>query len=185
MKKPSITIYLIGFAGVGKFTIAKELSKNGYKIIDNHLINNPILSLLELDGITPIKESAWTAIREIRSVILDFISHDRKSNFIFTNELLEENHDHAIYNQIKKTTEERGSLFIPVKLIITREDEHKKRIQNPQRRERLKECHWPIERLEKGLIDISHQNLMTLDVTDLSPMQAAEQIIIFVGSLYN
>lgn len=44
MKHP-ITLYLIGFAGTGKYTIAKELVKFGYKVIDNHLINNPIFSL--------------------------------------------------------------------------------------------------------------------------------------------
>lgn len=39
---PPITLYLIGFAGTGKYTIAKELAKVGYKLVDNHLINNSI-----------------------------------------------------------------------------------------------------------------------------------------------
>jgi shikimate kinase len=36
-------IYLIGFAGAGKFTIAKEICKSAEaRLVDNHLINNPI-----------------------------------------------------------------------------------------------------------------------------------------------
>ena len=42
-------IYLIGYAGTGKYTIAKELEKSGYVICDNQLINNPINALLNYD----------------------------------------------------------------------------------------------------------------------------------------
>ncbi|HJD60261.1 MAG TPA: hypothetical protein LFW20_06440 [Rickettsia endosymbiont of Omalisus fontisbellaquei] len=41
-------IYLIGKPGTGKYTIAKELSKSGYVICDNQLINKPIFALLVL-----------------------------------------------------------------------------------------------------------------------------------------
>lgn len=45
MTRP-VTLYLIGFAGTGEYTIAKEIANHGYKVVDNHLINNPIFSLL-------------------------------------------------------------------------------------------------------------------------------------------
>ena len=86
---PPITIYLIGFAGSGKYTIAKEIAKYGYKVVDNHLINNPIFSLLDLDEKTPIPENARLFTRKIRHVVLDFVSHDQKANYVFTNELVE------------------------------------------------------------------------------------------------
>ncbi|MGL5939284.1 MAG: hypothetical protein ACRC2S_02685 [Waterburya sp.] len=39
-------IYLIGFAGVGKYTIAKAISEHlSVKIIDNHYILNPKIKL--------------------------------------------------------------------------------------------------------------------------------------------
>ncbi|HJD62051.1 MAG TPA: hypothetical protein LFW14_00310 [Rickettsia endosymbiont of Degeeriella rufa] len=41
-----------------KYTIAKELSKSGYIICDNQLINNPIFALLEYDGFKEIPELA-------------------------------------------------------------------------------------------------------------------------------
>lgn len=46
-----VRIVLIGFPGVGKLTIAKELSAMvSAKIVDNHWVNNPILRLLDEDG---------------------------------------------------------------------------------------------------------------------------------------
>lgn len=92
------TIYLIGHAGVGKYTIAKELSDFNFKVVDNHLINNSIFSLLDLDGVTPIKENAWETISEIRKSVLGFVCQDTVSNYVFTNELQEEKCDHVIYS---------------------------------------------------------------------------------------
>lgn len=47
-------IYLIGFTGTGKLTIAKEIAlKIDIRVVANHLINDPILSLIQADGKTP------------------------------------------------------------------------------------------------------------------------------------
>jgi shikimate kinase len=46
-------IYLIGFAGCGKLTIAKAIQKKiDCILVDNHLINNVIFSLIDPDGKT-------------------------------------------------------------------------------------------------------------------------------------
>lgn len=177
MTTQPITLYLIGHAGVGKYTIAKELSKSNFKVVDNHLINNPIFSLLDLDGVTPIKESVWETISEIRKSILGFICQDALSNYVFTNELQEEKGDHVIYNQVKNTAEARRSIFIPLKLIINDETEHKKRISNPQRKELFKETTLPFGRIKKGLIQIQHPNLKELNITNLNPAQAVEHVL--------
>lgn len=43
-------IYLLGFPGTGKYTIAKEICKQAdFKLVDNHLINNPLFTLIEND----------------------------------------------------------------------------------------------------------------------------------------
>lgn len=180
MSSAPITIYLIGHAGVGKYTIAKELSKFNFKVVDNHLINNPIFSLLDLDGTTPIKVDAWKAINEIRKSVLGFVCQDTQSNYVFTNQLLEEKIDHVIYNQVKNTAEARESIFIPVKLIISDESEHKKRISNPQRKERFKETTLPLDRIAKGLIQIQHPNLKYLDITHLTPAQVVKHLLEFM-----
>ncbi|HEX6477597.1 MAG TPA: hypothetical protein VF043_02040 [Ktedonobacteraceae bacterium] len=47
-------VYLIGYAGTGKYTIAKELARlTGAVIVDNHLINNPVFSIVGASGNTP------------------------------------------------------------------------------------------------------------------------------------
>lgn len=88
-----ITLYLIGFPGTGKYTIAKALVKYGYKIVDNHLINNPILSLLELNENAVIPDFIWDLIREIRASVFRFISHDKFSSYVFTNVLYDTEND--------------------------------------------------------------------------------------------
>ncbi|MBY0291774.1 MAG: GNAT family N-acetyltransferase [Alphaproteobacteria bacterium] len=177
-----ITIYLIGFSGTGKYTIAKEIVKADYKIVDNHLINNSIFSLLDLDGITPIPEEAWVPVRKIRKIILDFISSDAKSNYIFTNELFEADNDWRVFCQVKETAEKRGSLFVPVKLIISPE-ERKRRITNPERGLRYKSTNPAEIHKKKGLIKIGHPHLLEVDVTDLSARDAAEKILCFAKTL--
>lgn len=171
-----VTIYLIGFSGTGKYTLAKELEKSHYKIVDNHLINNPIFSLLTIGKLTTIPEEAWEAISKIREAVLDYIALDREHNYVLTNELLEDESDHQIFNQVKMIAERRKSLFVPIKLEIS-DNEHEKRMTNPQRLERFKETRYPVERFKAGLISVDHPHLTTLDVTVLTPQQAAEKIL--------
>ncbi len=40
-------MYLIGYGGTGKYTIAKEIAAlTGAVVVDNHLINNPVFSVV-------------------------------------------------------------------------------------------------------------------------------------------
>ena len=53
-------VYLLGPYGVGKLTIAKELcAETAAILVDNHLINNPILSVIGADGVTPLPAQTW------------------------------------------------------------------------------------------------------------------------------
>jgi hypothetical protein len=48
-------IYLIGFPGTGKYTIAREIAQQeDFRLVDNHLVNNPLFNLIHADGITPL-----------------------------------------------------------------------------------------------------------------------------------
>ena len=118
----SVILYLIGLAGTGKLTIAHALQPLGYKIIDNHLINDPIFRTLNLDGNTPIPEEAWTAVHKIRTIVLKYITTDHIQNFIFTNELLEGSvSDARTCKKIQSAAKKRGSTFIPVRLLVSSE----------------------------------------------------------------
>ncbi|MBA3814397.1 MAG: hypothetical protein H0X26_07920 [Alphaproteobacteria bacterium] len=178
----TVTLYLIGFAGTGKYTIAKEIAKHGYKIVDNHLINDPIFSLLNLDGATSIPGNAWNAIAEIRNAVLNFISQYPPSNYVFTNVLLEDEGDRAFYDSMLTKTDSRGAIFIPVKLHIS-SDEHEKRVRSPERKEKFKVTSRSADEIEIGLIHIDHPHLFELDVTHLSAEQAATEILNFIESI--
>lgn len=178
----TVTIYLIGLAGSGKYTIAKEISKNGYKLIDNHLINNPILSLLDLDGISPIPKIAWDAIYDIRNAVLKFIQKDNHANYVFTNELLETNIDRDIYNRVLNTAIKRNSIFVPVKLQISSE-ELARRIVSRERQKLFKTTNIDEAYNFKELINITHKNLLELDITNLEANKVSSKILFHVARL--
>lgn len=183
MKKP-ITLYLIGLPGSGKYTIAKELAKSGYKVIDNHLINNPIFSLLDLDNETAISDKAWDSIAAIRDAVFRFIAHHPSANYVFTNVLLEDKEDRAFYDRMLLEAEKRGSLFVPIKLHVA-SHEHEIRIKAPERKEKFKATSLLEHDKQKGILQIEHPLLLELDVTDLSAKQTAAAILDFVKEVEN
>lgn len=173
-------VYLLGRPGVGKYSIAKEMKD--YKLCDNHLINNAILALLPLDNDSSIPKLAWDYITKIREVVLSFIASESKMDYVFTNNLYENDFDRKIYSQIQKTANKRKSIFIPV-MIHADPDEHKRRIQEPERQNRIKTINPADMRLDEQLIKIEHPNLLELDVTNMSASEAAQQILRHIESI--
>ena len=183
MKDSTLIVYLIGKPGVGKYTIAKELTKNyGFIVCDNQLINNPVFELLQYDGYAKISDFAWDSIGRIRKEIFDFLIKMHENNYVLTNCLAETDEDRELYEQVKSMAEMRGSLFVPVQLRITKE-EHLKRLTRPERRERWKSID-PQDAEDNGpLISICHPHLFELDVSILSPQQAALKILDHVSKI--
>lgn len=173
MTQPTKIIYLTGKPGVGKYTIAKELAANhGFIVCDNQLINNPIFELLQYDGYAKIPDFAW----DIRAEVFDFLAHHTQNSYVLTNCLANTQEDGEIYGQVQYIAQTRGSLFIPVQIQINKE-EHLKRLTRPERRQRWKSID-PLDAEDNGpLISISHPNLFSLNVTNLSPKDAAEAIM--------
>jgi len=173
-----VTIYLIGLPGTGKYTIAKEIAKSGFRIADNQLANNPIFELIGYDGSREdaVTRDAWHAISQIRNVIFAFIEGDKQSNYVLTNVLLDDQGDKDLFDQVMSLAEKRNSIFVPVKLIIS-EEENARRIVNEDRKKRFKQI-VPIKDYHSAkLITISHPNLLELDVSDKSAAEAARIIL--------
>ncbi|MBX9696797.1 MAG: hypothetical protein K2X53_01800 [Alphaproteobacteria bacterium] len=177
-------IYLIGQPGTGKYTISQALAKKGYTICDNQLINNPIFALINYDGFTMVPERAWKAIAQVRNAVFDFLSSWQEGNFVLTNCLFENEGDRRCFLQVEAMAMKRGSLFMPVKLYISKE-EHLRRIVEPSRRERWKSIDPNDVYADEPILAIQHPNLFELEVSELSPDQAAEFIIEQAMSLKN
>lgn len=182
LKNNTYIIYLIGKPGTGKFTIAQELAKFGYIVCDNQLINNPIFTLLNYDGFSKIPEIGWNAIGQIRTAVFNFISIEQHHNYVLTNCLFEDEGDRMCFAQVESMALKRGSIFAPIKLIIS-EDEHLKRITEPSRRARWKSIDPQDVYETKPLITIKHPHLFELDVSQLSAKQVAEKILKHVMKL--
>ncbi len=175
-------IHLIGFPGVGKLTIAKEIVKQGgYTLIDNHKINNPVFSIIGADGKTPLPKNVWTYVRSIWGVVYDVMENLSPGHldFVMTNALIEDENDRAHYNRLRSIASKRGGIYIPVVLSCDLE-EHQKRVVAPDRAADFKDINpeTPHTARQRGLINLEDDpNYIHLDVTNLTPEQSACQIL--------
>lgn len=182
MNLSNTIIYLIGFAGVGKLTIAKEISKiTGAKVVDNHLTNNPVFHVIDNDGITPLPNAVWDKTRGIRKIVLDTIKEFSPPNlsFIFTNELFEKDSHHNLFQDVYDLAVHRNANFLCVRLLCDK-NEIVKRIQSKERRDLLKAID-PIMAEEKfdkyKILAPSAQNVHSIDISKISAHEAALEII--------
>jgi len=182
-------VLLIGFAGTGKYTIGRELCRRtGAKLVDNHLIANPIFTVVDADGIAPLPQEVWAKLKEIRRIVYDWIRDLSPANlgFVLTMELRENNpDDHTAIDALEKLAAARRSLFVPIRLVCE-VDELCRRVVDPTRRERLKEISVENARrksAEDAVLKPKHSNLRTIDVTSKSPSETADAIIREVDSI--
>jgi len=176
-------VLLMGFAGTGKYTIGSRLSKlTGAKLVDNHLINNPIFTAVNADGVTPLPPPIWDKVKQIRRIVYETIREYAPQNlsFIFTAELRHSNPaDHVAFVELKKLADARGSIFIPIRLVCDVE-ELCRRVVTPERAERLKEISTERARkksAEDEVLNPRHRNLRTIDVTNRSPSGSVAAIV--------
>ncbi len=183
MKSNTAIIYLTGKPGVGKYTIAKALASDcGFIICDNQLINNPIFELLQYDGYAKIPDFAWDSIARIRNEIFEFLTKIPQGSYVLTNNLYEDNGDRNLYEQVKKMANLRGSIFIPVRLLIN-EQEHLKRVVQLERRARWKSIDPQDVYDKRPLLSIYHPYLLELNVSKLSAEKAAKEIVKHITGL--
>lgn len=182
-------VYLFGFSGTGKLTIAQALGDfAAFTIVDNQLINAPVFKAVAADGVKPLPLGVWREIRKIREAVFNTLTYmsPKEMNFVLTNELFTEiDGDKKLFEEVEAIAETRGAKFLPVRLICEKE-ELLKRVQNPDRKKRLKQI--DAESLRTKIQDFtvlkpSHKNLCELDVTSLSAQDAAKIIWNKLGEL--
>jgi hypothetical protein len=176
-------VVLIGFAGTGKYTIGRELCRRtGAKLIDNHLIANPVFKVVNADGVTPLPSEVWDKIKQIRRTVYEAIRElsPPKMSFVFTVEWRANNPgDHKAFVDLEELATARQSLFVPIRLICE-VDELCRRVVQPARVEMLKEISPELARkksAEDSVLNPQHPNLRTIDVTRKSPAESVEVIL--------
>jgi len=177
-------IYLIGFAGCGKLTIAQAIrARCDCILVDNHLINNVIFSLIDPDGKTRLPDKVWEQVRQVRSAALETIRDLAKPGriFIFTNELLEgEERCRQIFLEIADLARHRGAIFLPTRLTIA-PVELARRVVSPGRAEQFKEID-PQAALtkawEREVFRPHGFDYLELDVTTITAEEAAKRILV-------
>ena len=176
-------VALIGFAGTGKYTIGRELcERTGARLIHNHLINNPIFSVVNADGVTPLPAGVWDRVKEIREVVYQAIQvlSPPEMSFVITMELRESNPlDRLAFVDLVELAAARQSRFVPIRLICG-VDELCRRVSDPERVAMLKEISPELARkksLEDEVLNIPHPNLRTLDVTKRSASGSVDAIL--------
>jgi hypothetical protein len=181
-------IYFIGIPAVGKYTTARAVARRtGAKLVDNHLINNPIFSVAHLDGTDryPFPRGGWKYMGQIRRSVLAFIREfgHPDDSFIFTNVMAFD--EISPFRQIERLAKTRKSLFVPVWLKCSAA-ELKRRKATPQRRRMMKEIdttnirRWVREFRE---LDVPHPNRLDIDNTHLKPAQTAKIVLAHIERL--
>ncbi len=177
----NVIVYLFGYAGTGKYTVAKALEARApFTLVHNHLINNPIFSVVRVDGATPMPDGVWAEVDKVRAAVLSAITHlaPKTANFIFTNELLETAEDMAVFDDIAALARTRGARLLPVRLSCA-DAVHAMRIDAPERAAMFKETSVANVLARKRAMPVltpNHPNLFELDITDVTPAAAAEMI---------
>jgi hypothetical protein len=176
-------VYFIGYAGTGKYTIARELARlTGAVLVDNHLINNPVFSVVGASGNRPLPAGVWQKIEGIRRIVLDTIGElaPPEASFIFTNELYEgKPMDRRWYEDVTILATRRQTRLVPV-ILRCDPEEVCRRVTSPERALRFKDRSADRTRENMRtyqLLRIDHPNCLELEITTLSPLQAAQAIL--------
>jgi hypothetical protein len=173
---------LIGAPAVGKYTIAKAIAEvNGAAVVDNQLINLPILSLLTEWPDAEVTKGMWREIESVRDAVFRMIDEvvPRSVSYVLTNALEDDSEAQLLFERIKSLAASRGSEFVPVLLTCER-NEQLRRIPDPSRTQRMK-MDDP-ERARSYLESTTFftpndENLLTLDTTARDPRAIAGSIL--------
>ncbi len=157
-------------------------------MVDNHYLNNPIFGLIQTDGKTLLPAEVWTQVERVRGAVYDTMRtlSPRHFSFVLTNDLIEgDEGDRRGYEAVKQLSEDRGSLFVPVRLLC-RADELGRRVIAEGRAARFKTIDPDAvrRRLERErVLEPDTPTALTLDVTALSSAAAAQAILRHIGGL--
>lgn len=175
-------VYLLGYPGMGKRTVGGQLAAllDGV-LVDNALINRPLLELFRWDGVAPLPPQIWQYAVPIRNAVLATIEELAPStnSYVFTNVIEDTPTAAAGYDQIRSVARRRGSLFLAVMLSCDI-DVQVSRIDNPDRvalRKGSDPEGYRGHRLATTLYQPPASEVFQIDTTETSAAANAELIL--------
>jgi hypothetical protein len=174
-------VFLLGYPGVGKRTVGTHLVEllDGV-LVDNQLINLPLLTLFKWDGKFPIPMEIWERVVPIRNAVLGTIEDlaPKSNSYVFTNVLEDDDDGASHYINLRSLAQRRGSLFLSVMLGCD-VDEQVRRIDTPDRIARLKGSDPEGYRRHRQLTTLFQpppEEVVHVDTTEIDARQNAETI---------
>lgn len=174
-------VFMLGYPGGGKRTVGEQLAHLlDAVLVDNQLINIPLLTLFKWDGKFPIPVEIWQRVEPIREAVLGTIEDlaPESNSYVFTNVLKDDPDGAQHYERIRSLARRRGSLFLAVMLDCD-VNEQVSRIDNPDRIARLKGSDpegYRRHREQTTLFEPPPDEVIHIDTTDVSPQQNAAAI---------
>lgn len=186
---PSAVYQLLGYPGTGKYTVARalvdrlEVGGATARLIDNHLVANPVLSLVPAgeDGLMPT--AVWARVRAVRAEVMATIEQFTPAawSLVLTNYWVDVERTAADLAEVVALAERRGSAFVPV-LLTCDPDEILRRVVRSDRAARHKLIDPAGARTLLAETLLRPPGTLALDVTELAPADAAERIVAYAAS---
>jgi adenylylsulfate kinase-like enzyme len=178
-------IYINGYAGVGKLTIATcllPLLPQPAKLLDNHLLIDPVAALLDRTSAEyqPLRKS-------VRQLMLSAICNStelKQTTLVFTDQQSSSPLGSSVAREYEAAASNRNARFLSIRLQCN-EEEHLRRALSGDRVKGLwtkltNEKFIRLMREKEDVFMFGGEDELTIDVTDLSPHQAAQSIAEFV-----
>lgn len=112
-------VLMLGYPGMGKRTVGSQLASllDGV-LVDNQLINRPVLELFRWDGVEALPPGIWDRVVPIREAVLGVIEDlaPSSNSYVFTNVLEEGPAAAHEYDRLRSVAHRRGSLFLAAML---------------------------------------------------------------------
>lgn len=166
---------------MGKRTVGEHLARllDGV-LVDNQLINRPLLALFRWDGKAPLPMEIWDRVAPIRDAVLGAIEDlaPPSNSYVFTNVLNDDAASQEHFDRVRSLADRRGSLFLSVMLTCD-VDVQVSRIDNQDRVALMKGSdpegyRW--HRLNTTLFEPPAEVVIHIDTTETDPTTNAERI---------
>lgn len=177
-------VQLVGPPACGKRTIGAALAeRTGARLVDNHLINDPVFTALGVNGHGSLPPQALPMAGRVREIVHEAVlAAPVHVSHIFTNWLVDTPEDARAADEIRELARIRGADFYPVWLtcdaatirdrLVLPDRAVRNKLRDPSRVEHI---------LAQGTLPAPHGALQ-LDTSVGTPQGAAAEIVAWIDA---